>query len=91
MLGKYYPWLASCNVIFLDVPRFVRGALWAVGKLMTSTGGAAWNELLRVAETKAWPQGVDDAVAVRVWICPCLCLWFVVDPMPTSLTQSIHI
>lgn len=65
VLGKYYPWLASCNVIFLDAPRIVRGALWAVGKLMTSTGGAAWNELLRVVETKAWPEGVDDAVAVR--------------------------
>ncbi len=65
VLGKYYPWLANCHVIFLDVPRIVRGALWAVGKLMGSTGGAAWDELLRVAETKAWPEGIDDAVLVR--------------------------
>lgn len=63
VFGKYYPWLASCNVIFLDVPRLVRSALWAVGKLMGSTGGASWNELLRVAATKEWPEGVDEAVA----------------------------
>lgn len=39
---------------------------------MGSTGGASWKEVLRVAESKAWPDDIDEAVAVRAGVRACV-------------------